>query len=148
MAITKHDPFDLERFVTAQNQSYETALNELRCGAKQSHWIWYIFPQVAGLGFSTMSVRYAVKSKAEAKAYLAHPLLGQRLLECADALLRLSGKTAHEVMGSPDDLKLKLHSSMTLFAAISPMDSLFHKVLERYFDGKRDLATERFLKDH
>src|SRR5258706_9906243 len=101
------DPYLLERFVTAQRGTYEVALEELRSGAKRSHWIWFIFPQVAGLGSSAMAVRYAIKSRREADAYLAHPILGPRLIECAKALLQVVGKTANEVMGDPDDLKLR-----------------------------------------
>lgn len=140
------DPCQLERFVSAQRGTYEIALDELRHGAKRSHWIWFIFPQVAGLGSSTMAARYAIKSRREAMAYLAHPLLGARLRECTDALLHVAGKTAEEVMGHPDDLKLK--SSMTLFAAISAPDSPFHSVLDHYFSGETDFRTTEYLTAH
>jgi uncharacterized protein (DUF1810 family) len=140
------DPFQLERFVAAQRDSYATALAELKRGAKQSHWMWFIFPQVAGLGRSAMAERFAIRSRDEAKAYLEHPILGPRLLECAKALLTVMGKTAEEVMGHPDDLKLR--SSMTLFAAVSPPDSPFHAVLDRYFEGERDERTTRYLAPH
>ncbi len=146
MAAQNDDPFDLERFVTAQERMYDVAIQELRRGAKQSHWIWYVFPQVAGLGSSAMSVRYAIRSKAEARAYLGHPLLRRRLLECVEALLAVRNKDAEAVMGSPDDLKLR--SSMTLFAAVSPGDSPFRAVLDQYFGGRSDPVTERFLKEH
>jgi uncharacterized protein (DUF1810 family) len=137
------DPHNFERFLAAQRDTYEIALGELRRGAKRSHWMWFIFPQVAGLGLSPMAVRYAIKSQAEAEAYLAHPVLGPRLLECVDALRSITGKSAEEVMGYPDDLKLK--SSMTLFAAISPAHSPFHAVLTQYFAGKPDPKTIDFL---
>ncbi len=137
------DPYHLERFVSAQRGSYETALRELQNGQKRSHWMWFVFPQVAGLGSSAMADRYAIKSRAEAGAYLAHPALGARLNECANALLQLKGRTAEEIMGYPDDLKLR--SSMTLFAAVSPPDSPFQKVLEIYFSGVPDNRTMAFL---
>lgn len=140
------DPHDLDRFVEAQLEDYPTALRELKDGAKQSHWIWYIFPQVAGLGSSSMAERYAIKSRREADAYLQHPVLGPRLIECTHALLGLTGKTAEEVMGYPDYLKLK--SSMTLFAALSKSGSPFHKVLDRYFAGEADPRTTDYLAAH
>lgn len=137
------DPFDLERFVAAQQNSYEVALRELRNGAKRSHWIWFIFPQVAGLGSSLMANRYSIRSRREAAAYLAHPVLGPRLVVCANALLQLKDKTVEEVMGHPDDLKLR--SSMTLFAALVGHDSPFQKVLDRYFAGDADARTNDYL---
>lgn len=140
------DPYDLARFVSAQRGVYETALAELRRGAKRSHWIWFIFPQVAGLGSSATAARYAIASRAEAIAYLAHPLLGARLAECTQALLQLSGKTAQDIMGHPDDLKLR--SSMTLFAAISAAGSPFQTVLDRYFSSEADARTLDFLAAH
>ena len=140
------DVFNLQRFVTAQQGSYEVALRELRSGAKRSHWIWYVFPQVAGLGSSTLADRYAIRSRREAAAYLAHPVLGPRLVECATALLEVEGKTAEEVMGYPDDLKLR--SSMTLFAAVAGPDSIFQKVLDRYFSGIGDSRTTEYLSAH
>jgi len=146
MPAKNDDPFDLERFVTAQDRMYEVAIRELRNGAKQSHWIWYIFPQVAGLGFSAMSRHYAIRSRREAVAYLAHPLLRRRLVECANALLGLTGKTAEEVMGAPDDLKLR--SSMTLFAAVASPDLPFRAVLDRFFGGRGDAFTEKYLAGH
>ena len=137
------DPHDLRRFVSAQVGSYEIALTELRQGRKQSHWMWYIFPQYAGLGTSPTSQRYAIKSAAEAEAYLEHPLLGQRLTECAEAVLLIDGRSAHQIFGSPDDIKLK--SSATLFAHVSPAGSVFERVLDQYFDGARDTTTLRLL---
>jgi uncharacterized protein (DUF1810 family) len=133
------DPFELDRFVRAQEAEYERALTEIRGGRKRSHWMWYVFPQVAGLGLSETSQRYAINSLAEAHAYLAHPILGARLTEIAEALLNVQGRTAHEIFGSPDDLKL--NSSATLFAMVSPADSVFHQIIEKYFDGKRDEKT-------
>lgn len=137
------DPHDLSRFLDAQAGSYETALAEIRRGQKRSHWMWFIFPQYAGLGISTTSQRYAIKSVAEAEAYLNHPVLGRRLLECAEASLRVEGRSAQQILGSPDDMKLK--SSATLFAHVSPAGSVFERVLDRYFDGERDGRTLRLL---
>ncbi|QIK38352.1 DUF1810 domain-containing protein [Caldichromatium japonicum] len=132
-------PYDLERFVAAQASIYEQALAELRAGCKRSHWMWFIFPQIAGLGTSPMSRRYTIRNLDEARAYLAHPLLGARLRACAEALLAIEGKGAREILGSPDDLKLR--SSATLFACISPKGSVFHRLLERYFVGMLDPLT-------
>lgn len=137
------DPYDLYRFVRAQEAAYDRALAELRAGRKRSHWMWYIFPQVAGLGFSATSRHYAIKSLEEAKAYLAHTLLGPRLIECAEAALQVDGRSAHEIFGSPDDLKLR--SSATLFAQVSPEGSVFHRLLDKYFQGQPDTATLRLL---
>jgi uncharacterized protein (DUF1810 family) len=137
------DPYLLERFVTAQRDSYDVALQELNSGVKRSHWMWFIFPQVAGLGASAMAVRYAIKSRQEAEAYLSHPVLGPRLIKCTEALLRIVGKSAKEVMGDPDEMKLK--SSMTLFAAISVAGSPFQRVLDRYFGGETDPRTTAWL---
>jgi uncharacterized protein (DUF1810 family) len=129
--------------VRAQAEDYERALAEIRSGRKRSHWMWYIFPQIDGLGFSSMSRRYAVKSLAEARAYLAHPVLGPRLVECAEAALSVEGRSASEIFGSPDDIKLK--SSATLFANVSPPDSAFARLLDRYFLGERDDRTLQLL---
>ncbi len=137
------DPFELARFVTAQESSYADALAELGRGRKRSHWMWYVFPQVAGLGHSAMAVRYAIGSRAEAEAYLVHPLLGQRLRRAAEVLLTVQGSTATEIMGTPDDVKLR--SSMTLFAQCSPADSVFHRVLVRFFAGEPDPRTLEIL---
>jgi uncharacterized protein (DUF1810 family) len=132
---------DLERFVDAQDDggTYRQALAELRAGRKTSHWMWFVLPQVAGLGHSSTARRYAVADLAEARAYLAHPVLGPRLRECAQALLDLPGSDPVAVLGSIDAVKLR--SSMTLFAAAAPDDPLFPAVLDRYFDGERDDAT-------
>lgn len=133
------DPFDLRRFVDAQAPSYADAIAELKAGEKRSHWMWYVFPQYAGLGRSGMAERFAIRSIDEAKAYLRHRILGPRLVECAQAVLDVPGKTAHDIFGSPDDLKLR--SSATLFSRISEPGSVFHRVLERYFEGQPDART-------
>ena len=144
MSDPSADPWRLSRFVEAQSDMYERALAELRAGCKRSHWMWFVFPQIAGLGFSSMSVRHALAGRAEARAYLAHPVLGPRLRECADALLALDGgRLATQIFGHPDDLKLR--SSATLFAQVSPPGSVFHQLLERYFDGRADDATLALL---
>ncbi|SHN69189.1 Uncharacterized protein, DUF1810 family [Geodermatophilus obscurus] len=131
---------DLERFVRAQDGGvYDGALRELRAGAKRGHWMWFVFPQVAGLGRSSTAQHYALPGLAEARAYLAHPVLGPRLVECAQALLELSGRDPVRVLGSVDALKLR--SSMTLFEAAAPDERVFGEALERYYDGERDEAT-------
>jgi uncharacterized protein (DUF1810 family) len=137
------DPHDLNRFIEAQAGDYQQALAEIRNGRKQSHWMWYIFPQFEGLGFSSTSRRYSIKSVAEAKAYLAHPVLGPRLIACAEAALGVAGKSALEIFGSPDDMKLR--SCATLFASVSPAGSVFHRVLDKYFGGEGDDKTLRLL---
>ncbi len=137
------DRFDLRRFVDAQEADYDIALREIRNGRKQSHWMWYVFPQFAGLGLSPTSQRYAIGSLAEASAYLAHPVLGPRLLECADAVLALRDRSALEVFGSPDDMKLR--SSATMFAAVSPAGSAFHRIVEQYFGGDHDERTRALI---
>jgi len=134
----------LERFISAQEQQYAAALAEIRRGKKQSHWIWYIFPQIAGLGYSETSRFYAITDVAEARAYLQHPVLGSRLKEISGALLHVKGKTANQIFGSPDDMKLQ--SSMTLFAALPNTDPVFQQVLDTYFDGAPDQATLRLIE--
>src|SRR5215475_2043143 len=134
--------FDLERFIQAQNPVYSRVLTELSAGRKQSHWMWYIFPQVAGLGFSAMSQRYAVGSRAEAEAYLAHPVLGQRLLECTGLVLAVKDRSINAILGAPDDVKFR--SSMTLFEAVSD-EAIFGQALAKYFAGERDGATLEIL---
>jgi uncharacterized protein (DUF1810 family) len=135
----------LQRFLDAQDSggTYERALAELRAGRKTSHWMWFVFPQRAGLGQSETSRRYAISSPAEARAYLDHPVLGPRLVACAEALLEHEGKSATEIMGGIDTVKLR--SSMTLFAAVAPEQPAFQRVLDRYFDGEPDESTERWL---
>ncbi|MGE0776163.1 MAG: DUF1810 domain-containing protein [Sphingomonadaceae bacterium] len=136
------DPFDLERFVTAQTATYETALAEIRRGKKRSHWMWFIFPQLAGLGRSVMAQRYAIQSLSEARAYIAHPVLCTRFRNCLAALQDLNDTNAEAVFGSVD--AMKLHSSLTLFAQASD-DRLFVAALERWFAGKQDEATLKLL---
>jgi len=137
------DPHNLNRFVQAQEDVYEQALAEIRSGRKQSHWMWYIFPQFEGLGFSSTSRHYSIKSIAEARAYLDHPVLGPRLTECAEAALGVAGWSALEIFGSPDDIKLR--SCATLFAAVSPAGSVFHRLLDRFFQGEGDGKTLRLI---
>ena len=136
-------PYDLERFVIAQQDVHDGALRELRQGRKTGHWIWFIFPQLAGLGHSEMSRSYAIASLDEARAYLAHPVLGPRLRDCAAAMLAASGRTAAEILGSVDAVKLR--SSMTLFHLAAPDEPLFEQVLERHFGGVTDAATVALL---
>ena len=139
------DPYDLQRFVDAQNQgaTYDRALEELRRGHKASHWMWFVFPQIAGLGQSPTSRRFAISSLEEAQAYLGHPVLGPRLVESATAISQLQGRSAAEILGGVDAQKLR--SSMTLFRRAKPDEPLFDQVLERYFDGFPDRATEERL---
>ena len=139
------DPYDLERFVAAQDSggTYGHALDELRSGSKRSHWMWFVFPQIAGLGQSPTARRYAVSSLAESRAYLRHPVLGPRLAECARTMAGLEGLTAKQVFGGIDERKL--HSSMTLFLRADPQQSVFQEVLAKYFDGLPDAATDRLL---
>ena len=129
----------LERFVEAQEAVYARALTELRAGKKQSHWMWFIFPQIAGLGHSAMAQMYAIASLDEARVYLAHPLLGTRLRECCEVVMAIEGKTAHQIFGSPDDLKFR--SCLTLFARATPDQPLFQDLLEKYYDGEADELT-------
>ncbi len=136
--------FDLGRFVQAQEGIYPRALAEIMHGEKRSHWMWFIFPQLDGLGYSSTAKFYAIKSKDEAKAYLNHPLLGKRLTECSEALLKIKGKSAAEIFGYPDDLKLR--SSMTLFACVSESGSVFSQVLDQYYGGQPDAQTLELLK--
>lgn len=140
-----HDPFDLQRFVEAQDagETYAHALAELRAGRKRTHWMWFVLPQLAGLGSSPMAQRYAIASLAEARAYLAHPVLGPRLMACVEAMNGLQGRTAHDVLGSPDDMKFR--SCLTLFAAAAPEERAFTDALARYYGGARDPATVRLL---
>lgn len=133
------DSHDLDRFVQAQEGAYPAALAEVRAGRKRSHWMWYIFPQFAGLGRSATSAHYAIRSRAEAEAYLEHPVLGPRLREITEAALSVEGRSAHDIFGSPDHLKIR--SSATLFAAISPPGSVFERLLEKYFRGEADRRT-------
>jgi len=134
----------LERFVTAQAQIYPRVLAELRAGEKQSHWMWFIFPQIAGLSGSYRGQLYAIQSLNEARAYLAHPLLGARLRECCQSVMAVEGKTAHDIFGSPDDLKFR--SCLTLFTQATPTETLFTDLLDKYFDGEADPLTLQKLR--
>ena len=136
------DLFDLERFVRAQDPVFRDVQGELARGRKQTHWMWFVFPQIAGLGFSAMSQRYAIGSRAEARAYLAHPVLGPRLVECTTLVLAVEGRTINAILGAPDDAKFR--SSMTLFGAVSD-EPVFDQALARYFAGERDSATLEML---
>jgi len=134
---------NLQRFLDAQRTDYATALAEITAGRKRSHWMWYIFPQMRGLGFSDMAHRYGIRDAAEAAAYLAHPVLGTRLLEISQALLALPGSNATAIIGSPDDMKLR--SSMTLFGAVPGADAVFQAVLDKFFEGQPDAKTLQLL---
>jgi uncharacterized protein (DUF1810 family) len=135
----KDDPFDLRRFVRAQDAVIDSVRDELGAGRKRSHWMWFVFPQIAGLGRSAMAQRYAVSSLSEARAYLAHPVLGPRLRECSELVLATEGRTIHEILGAPDELKFC--SSMTLFLAADPAQDVFRACLDKYFAGQADPAT-------
>jgi uncharacterized protein (DUF1810 family) len=137
------DPFDLNRFVVAQSRVIESVRAELEQGGKQSHWMWFIFPQFVGLGFSAMSQKYAIGSIAEARAFLAHPVLGERLRQCVELVLQVEGRSAREIFGSPDDMKFR--SSLTLFATACG-EEVFLRSLEKYFDGLPDEPTLRLLE--
>jgi uncharacterized protein (DUF1810 family) len=141
--MAEGDPYKLSRFVDAQEGVFETAISELKQGRKRTHWMWFIFPQLEGLGVSATSRYYAIKSREEAIAYLAHSLLGRRLVECTEIVLTLEGKTAYEIFGSPDDLKFR--SSMTLFAFVSTDRSVFNYALDKYHQGKPDTKTLEIL---
>lgn len=132
------EEYDLERFVRAQEGAYPRALAELRAGEKRSHWMWFIFPQIHGLGSSPMAVEFAISGLAEARAYLAHPVLGARLREITQAVLAVEGRSVGEIFGYPDDLKF--HSSMTLFASVEK-EGIFAEALSKYFNGTMDSAT-------
>jgi uncharacterized protein (DUF1810 family) len=137
------DPYQLNRFVDAQQDDFQRALSEIRSGRKRSHWMWYIFPQIDGLASSSTSKYYAIKSIEEAKAYLAHPVLGPRLLECAEAVVQVEGRSAREIFGSPDDMKLR--SCATLFARVAPPGSVFERLLAKYYRGEGDQKTLQLL---
>jgi uncharacterized protein (DUF1810 family) len=137
------DPGELDRFVQAQENTYAQALAEIRAGRKRTHWMWYIFPQIAGLGSSPMAQRFAIQGLEEARAYLAHPLLGPRLEECAAAVVAIQDRSARDIFDSPDDLKLR--SSATLFASLLPPGSIFHRLLDQYYGGEPDGRTLQLL---
>lgn len=140
---THDDPYNLKRFVKAQEGLYPRVLAELRAGQKRSHWMWFIFPQIAGLGWSPTSRLYAIRDEEEARAYLEHPVLGERLRECAEEVLRVTGRSAEDIFGSIDAVKLR--SCVTLFAAVSPEGSVFHQLLDRYYNGEVDPKTLELL---
>lgn len=140
-----NDPHDLQRFVDAQDPVIDTVKRELRSGRKRSHWMWFVFPQVAGLGSSRKAQRYAIESRAQAESYLAHPILGPRLHECTELVNDIDGRSANDIFGSPDDLKFR--SSMTLFDAVADGPNPFERALERYYDGDADQQTLDFLAD-
>jgi uncharacterized protein (DUF1810 family) len=138
------DTYDLSRFIKAQEKQYELALSEIRNGKKQSHWMWYIFPQLTGLGRSGTSLIYGIKNVEEASSYIQHPLLGKRLEEISNVLLQLPNSNAHTIFGSPDDLKLR--SCMTLFSEVPGASAVFENVLRKYFNGIKDQLTLELLK--
>src|ERR1700744_6233842 len=142
--VADGDPHDLERFVAAQREAYASAVAELRAGRKTGHWMWFVFPQVAGLGQSAMAQRYGIASLQEARAYLAHPVLGPRIAECARILTELTGHDAEAIFGGIDAVKLR--SSMTLFARASEDDSVYQAVLDQYFGGETDPQTDARLR--
>lgn len=135
--------WNLERFVLAQQVNYEDALREMRCGRKQTHWMWYIFPQLRGLGQSAMSMRYGLDCLEEARAYLAHPVLGPQLLKCCEAVLKADSNDPWEVFGSPDDLKFR--SCLTLFALAAPSVPIFEQLLDKFYGDQKDLRTIQIL---
>jgi uncharacterized protein (DUF1810 family) len=137
------DLFDLARFVTAQDRAFAAVVEELAAGRKQSHWMWFVFPQIAGLGSSAMAVRYAIGSLAEARAYLDHPILGPRLRQCTALVNKVEGRTIRAILGQPDDLKFR--SSVTLFARATAQNDVFIAALDRYFGGEPDAATQARL---
>ena len=138
-----NDPYQLRRFLEAQEEDFEHALREINQGRKLTHWMWYIFPQFDGLGSSSTARRYSIKSLEEAKAYLNHPVLGRRLLQCAEAVLKVEGRSAEQIFGYPDDLKLR--SCATLFGSVLPAGSVFDRVLAKYYAGRRDEKTLQLL---
>ena len=138
--------YNLDRFTDAQAQAYARALSEIKAGRKTSHWMWFIFPQIKGLGQSDIAKNYSIKNLDEAAAYLNHPVLGKRLIEICNALLKIDGKTANQIFGNPDDLKLR--SSMTLFANVKNADPIFDEVLNKYFNGQPDKLTLQILKNN
>jgi uncharacterized protein (DUF1810 family) len=142
--VVPNDPYSLDRFVQAQKTDYEQALSEITSGRKRTHWMWYIFPQLEGLGNSWNAIHYSISGIGEAEAYLAHPVLGPRLVKCAEAALHHKGQTASAIFGYPDDLKFR--SSATLFASVSPPGSIFHQILDAFFQGQPDETTLRRLQ--
>lgn len=137
--MNREDPFDLQRFVEGQNSCFDRVCNELSMGRKQSHWMWFIFPQLKGLGSSGMAMRYAISSKQEAQAYLLHSVLGPRLRRCTELVLTVEGRSIQQIFGNPDDLKFR--SSMTLFAHVAAEKGVFQDALQKYFAGELDPLT-------
>jgi uncharacterized protein (DUF1810 family) len=135
----------LKRFIDAQEGRYATALSEIKSGRKRSHWMWYVFPQIKGLGFSETSMFYGIKDIEEAEEFLRHPILGSRLIEISKELLKLESNNAHQILGSPDDIKL--HSSMTLFSSVPGASPVFEQVLRKFFNGEKDNKTLQILGD-
>jgi uncharacterized protein (DUF1810 family) len=140
------DPFNLERFVNAQNPIFDEVVSELRQGRKTTHWIWFIFSQLKGLGTSSMSARYGISSQPEAKAYLDHPILGPRLIECTEIVNAVEGRSIEEIFGGIDSVKFR--SSMTLFSTVSQGNRIFQDALDKYFDGESDKHTVKLLQAH
>ena len=142
--ISMNDPHNLQRFIDAQDPVYDEVVAELTAGKKTSHWIWFVFPQFDGLGRSGMARRYAIRSKEEALAHWNHPVLGARLRECIEKMMAIRGKTAFQILGTPDDLKFQ--SCLTLFATLAPNELLFKQALEKYYEGKVDTKTLELLR--
>jgi uncharacterized protein (DUF1810 family) len=138
------DPFNLHRFITAQDSDYSVVLSELDAGRKETHWIWYIFPQITGLGFSPESQLYSIQDKFEAIAYLNHEVLGSRLIECCNAILKHTDKNIEDILGTTDSMKLR--SSMTLFSSVSPATEVFRQILDEFFSGYSDSKTTEILR--
>ena len=136
-------PFDLQRFIEAQNSIYDDVLSELAAGSKTSHWMWFVFPQLQGLGRSSMAIKYGIESREEAQAYWQHPTLGARLKECVELVMAVKGRNAFQILGTPDDLKFR--SSMTLFSHAVPDEPIFKRALAKYFDGRDDPRTMELL---
>jgi uncharacterized protein (DUF1810 family) len=143
--VATPDPFDLQRFVAAQADIYQEALSEIRSGRKRTHWMWFIFPQLAGLGMSPTSQHYGITGLREAAAYLSHSLLGPRLIECSEAVVLVADRSAHDIFGSPDNMKLR--SSATLFARVTDANPVFNRILGQFFDGQLDPPTIALLRD-
>lgn len=139
----KSDPYDLNRFTSAQSEVIDQVLTEIRSGRKETHWMWFVFPQLLGLGSSAMATRFGITSVEEARAYLDHPILGPRLIECTQAVLDLNNLSATEIFGKPDDIKLR--SCATLFAHVSPEGSVFHRIIDKFYKSEPDPATTALL---